>query len=70
MTKDEAKKIFKRGYLAMDKNKRWAWYVVKPVKSVICWYANGDCIEDDICVYLQNIDPVDDWEDSLTECGL
>ena len=70
MTKDEAMKIFKSGYLAMDKNKTWAWYIVEPVKDDLCWYANGDCNEDDHYAILQNIDPVDDWENSLTECGL
>lgn len=70
MTKDEAKKIFRSGYLAMDKNKRWAWYIVEPYKDGYCWYANGDCSEDDHYALLQNIDPVDNWEESLTECGI
>lgn len=70
MTKDEAKKIFREGYLAMDKNKSWAWYVTKPVKVGFSWYPNGGCDEEDYYAILQNIDPVDDWENSLTECGL
>lgn len=69
MTKDEAKKIFQEGCLAMDKNKTWAWYIVEPVKVGDWWYANGDCDEEDHYAILQNIDPVDDWENSLTECG-
>jgi len=70
MTKDEAKKIFQEGYLAMDKNKTWAWYIVEPFKGERSWFADGGCNEEDHYALLQNIDPVDDWEDSLTECGL
>ena len=69
MTKDKAKKIFRSGYLAMDKNKRWAWFIVEPFKDGPCWFANRDCSEDNHYALLQNIDPVDDWENSLTECG-
>ena len=70
MNVNEAKTIFKNGYLAMDKNKRWHWYAVKPFQATGCWIANGQCKEEDSFARLQNIDPVDDWKESLTVCGV
>ena len=69
MTKDEAKKIFREGYLAMDINRRWHWFCAKPFGDEGYWFPNGQCKEEDSYAPLKNIAPVDDWKSSLTRCG-
>ena len=58
--------LMKKGWVAMDKDGGWYWYDEKPY---ICWslwrytslYTRLDIF---------NIKPVENWEDSLMECGL
>ena len=64
MKLNEAKTIFKNGYLAMDKNKHWHWFSVRPFQAMGCWISKGERF-----ARLTNIEPVDDWKESLTVCG-
>ena len=60
------KPLLRKGYVAMDKDGGWYWYDEKPY---ICWslwrytslYTRLDIF---------NIKPVENWKDSLMECGL
>lgn len=58
--------LLKKGYVAMDKDGDWYWCEKKPRICVDLWL-NGS-----ICKLLVgfNIKPVENWEDSLMECGL
>ena len=58
--------FMKKGWVAMDYNKNWCWYEVKPERRSAVWTAEKPAF------YLSafNIKPAENWEDSLTECGL
>lgn len=58
--------LLKKGWVAMDYNKNWYWYEVKPIHDSDVWMAGKPAF------YLSafNIKPADNWEESLTECGL
>lgn len=58
--------LLKKGWVAMDKDRCWYWYDEKPYASQSSWGYNS------ICAYLDvfNIKPVENWEESLQECGL
>ena len=58
--------LLKKGWVAMDYNKNWYWYEVKPERGSAVWTAEKPAF------YLSafNIKPVENWETSLMECGL
>ena len=60
--------LLKRGWMAMDKDRRWHWYSEKPYieKFYFCWNTGSPA------AYIGgfNIKPAENWETSLMECGL
>ena len=60
------KPLMKKGWVAMDYNKNWCWYEVKPERRSAVWTAEKPAF------YLSafNIKPAENWETSLMECGL
>lgn len=72
MTIDEFKKkvapYMNKGWVAMDENKTWWWFNIKPIIYDGVWipYVSGyNCLIKDIIT----INPVDDWSKSLIEVG-
>lgn len=74
MTIDEFKEkvapYMKKGYVAMDEDKIFWWYKNKPDSFKFSWNAEV-MTDDDICYLprLFNIEPVEDWTQSLIEVG-
>lgn len=74
MTIDEFKKNIaphmNKGWVAMDRNRRYWWYSVEPIKTNSYW-----CIttrdDNDVCFLnkIYNIEPVEDWTKSLIKVG-
>ena len=58
--------LLKKGYVAMDKCGNWYWYEVKPKCRSDVWTAE----KPDFYLSAFNIKPVENWEESLQECGL
>lgn len=58
--------LLKKGYVAMDEGGCWYWYEDKPEKRLIEWVAKKPCAY----MFAFNLKPAENWEDSLTECGL
>lgn len=58
--------FMKKGWVAMDYNKNWCWYEVKPERGSAVWTAEKPAF------YLSafNIKSAENWEESLQECGL
>lgn len=56
--------LLKKGYVAMDEDKRWCWYPKKPTKALEEWGGVG------FIVSAFNLKPAENWEESLMECGL
>lgn len=58
--------LLKKGWVAMDKDGAWCWYEEKPQIHRDLWSNNS------FYIFLScfNIKPVENWEDSLMECGL
>ena len=60
--------LLKKGWVAMDKNGSWHWYKEKPYieKYYYSWNTGSP-----VCfIGGFNIKPVENWMDSLQECGL
>lgn len=60
--------LLKKGWVAMDKDCDWFWYEEKPKH-----YENEDewiSADSFFCLSAFNIKPVENWEESLMECGL
>ena len=60
--------LLKKGWVAMDKNGSWQWYKEKPYieKYYYSWNSGSP-----VCfIGGFNIKPVENWMDSLQECGL
>ena len=60
--------LLKKGWVAMDKNGSWHWYKEKPYieKYYYSWNSGSP-----VCfIGGFNIKPVENWMDSLQECGL
>lgn len=60
--------LMKKGYVAMDKDKRWYWYEEKPTnyEDEDEWISVDGCFN----LFAFNIKPAKDWRKSLMECGL
>ena len=58
--------LLKKGWVAMDKDGYWYWYDEKPYARQSSWGYNSLCAHLDVF----NIKPVENWEESLQECGL
>lgn len=61
--------LLKDGWVAVDKDGTWGWYVTKPTKEDIYWYwgdAGYKCV---VLSDIFNLEPADDWEKSLMRCG-
>ena len=58
--------LMKKGWVAMDKNGGWHWYAKKPKQYSDEWIATGFITS----FHAFNIKPVEDWQNSLMECGL
>ena len=58
--------LLKKGYVAMDKCGNWYWYEIKPIHDSDVWMSGKPAF------YLSafNIKPVENWEESLQECGI
>ena len=58
--------LLKKGWVAMDYNKNWYWYPLKPKHDSTTW------VTEKPAYYLAafNIKPAENWENSLMECGL
>ena len=71
MTIDEFKKDIaphmNKGYVAMDKDTNWFYYSVKPKTDLILesWDSDGHCSN----LVAFNIEPVENWTQSLIEVG-
>lgn len=60
--------LLKKGYVAMDKNGGWHWYKEKPyIEKYYYSWNSGSPVSFIGCF---NIKPAENWETSLTECGL
>lgn len=73
MTIDEFKKniapFMRKGWVAMDKGGEWRWWQYEPVQipEENCWWEIfGDYIRLSLVF---NIEPVEDWTQSLIEVG-
>ena len=58
--------LLKKGWVAMDKDGYWYWYDEKPYARQSSWGYNSLCAHLDVF----NIKPVENWEESLQECGV
>ena len=58
--------LLKKGWVAMDKDRSWYWYKEKPQINLDLWKNNSSYI----FLSCFNIKPVENWEESLQECGL
>lgn len=56
--------LMKKGYVAMDEDKRWYWYPKKPRKALDEWIGISFTLS------AFNLKPAENWENSLMECGL
>lgn len=57
--------LLKKGWVAMDKDGIWRWYDKKPYIFQFSWkYVSLSRLD------AFNIKPVENWEESLQECGL
>lgn len=59
--------LMKKGWVAMDKNGNWYWYSERPELRDRHWSFGGGNGFNLSCF---NIKPAENWENSLTECGL
>ncbi len=60
------KPLLRKGWVAMDEDKGWYWYEKKPRRSYANW-GTGICLFRTLEGF--NIKPVENWENSLQECG-
>ena len=60
------KPLLPKGWIAMDKYGNWCWYLKEPTKDTFYWRLGGHTGN----LSFFNIKPVENWEDSLMECGL
>lgn len=59
--------LLRKGWVAMDKNGDWCWYMRKPTPSFALNLWGG--MQPTKLSFLFNIAPFDgDWKDSLMEC--
>ena len=58
--------LLKKGWVAMDKNGDWHWYAKKPKQGSGEWIATGFITS----FHAFNLKTAENWESSLTECGL
>ena len=59
--------LLRKGWVAMDMNGDWYWYSEKPVLRDMHWsLEKGDGFK----LSCFKLKPAENWEDSLTECGL
>ena len=56
--------IFKKGYVAMNKNGCWTWFENEPCRTEDEWVADGE--EVSLCLF--NLELADDWKYSLKSC--
>ena len=74
MTIDEFKEkvapYMNKGFVAMDKDNTWWWYKNKPIRFRVYWRFKPET-ENKTCFLakLFNIEPVEDWTQSLIEVG-
>lgn len=61
------KPLLRKGYVAMDKSGDWYWYEKTPRKTSASWEF-GDFHYRILSGF--NIKPVENWKESLMECGL
>lgn len=59
--------FMKKGWVAMDKNKKWWFFRVKPEATTNVWLSRG--IEEEYLNNVFNIAPADDWTQSLIKVG-
>lgn len=60
--------LLKKGWVAMDKNRDWFWFKEKPYIEKYYYSWNSGSPVSFIGGF--NIKPVENWEESLQECGL
>ena len=60
--------LLRKGYVAMDEDKRWYWFKHKPNRVNAVWTTTEE--EDILCLSAFNLKPAEDWSTSLMECGL
>lgn len=60
----------KDGWVAMDEDGSWCWYVDKPIRDelLLQWLPEGDCIYEELGGVF-DIAPADDWTKSLIKVG-
>lgn len=60
--------LLKKGWVAMDYDRKWWWYELQPKLNGFSWDNNvGRC--DQLGYYCFDIEPVEDWTKSLMRCG-
>lgn len=62
------KPLLRKGWVAMDRNKRWYWYSSKPNIDLFLEMWKGKPETYHIGGF--NIEPAKNWKNSLMECGL
>lgn len=55
------------GWVAMDRDKTWYWFLSKPSEDREIWGSMNNCYSR-LCCF--NISPVDDWKKSLRKIGV
>lgn len=60
--------LLRKGWVAMDRNKRWYWYSSKPNIDLFLEMWKGGPLTSHIGGF--NLKPAENWETSLMECGL
>lgn len=59
--------LFKKGWVAMDESGDWFWFRNKPTKKEGFWDTENIILKDLFCF---DIEPAENWETSLMDCGL
>ena len=58
--------FMKKGWVAMDRNKQWWFFEIKPKLTRNVWLSNG---EENYLNEVFDIAPADDWKKSLIKVG-
>lgn len=59
--------FMKKGWVAMDMNRKWFWYNKEPMATLECWLGNK--ADELCCLGAFDIAPVEDWKKSLRKVG-
>lgn len=61
--------LLKKGWVAMDYNRRWSWYQKKPTKNLSRHWWHPEEGSNTACLDCFRLKRAKNWEESLRECG-